>query len=195
MHYQVHLLKDRKRPDSIELLAYFNGSLRERLIDQGVTLYGTFASLFGLASNEIYLVTSSEQAPVDLTQVLSGFDVIDRIDLIPTARPTDHSPRTIKGVYVFRWFNVMNKDINEIVELSEKAWVTFEGGFDTEVQCLFAEESPESDQSKMLLITWYRDLAVWQDSRRPPEEARDNFLRRHQLTLEAKPIATRLVTN
>jgi len=44
----------------------------------------------------------------------------------------------------------------------------------------------------MLLITWYKNLSAWEESRHPPKDARENFLRRHQLTLNAKPIATML---
>ena len=40
---------------------------------------------------------------------------------------------------MFRWFSIDNKDVDEIARLSETAWQTFESGFDTEVQGLFAE--------------------------------------------------------
>jgi len=45
----------------------------------------------------------------------------------------------------------------------------------------------------MLLVTWYQDLSVWEASRQPAPEARENFQRRHQLTLSALPIATTLL--
>lgn len=155
-------------------------------------MYGVFQGLFGLASNELYLVVSSVTV-ISQQDLDSEFQIIESIDLIPTIRPTDHTRRTREGIYVFRWFDVMNKDVEEIAELSAKAWITFEEGFDTEVQCLFAEQNQESKQGKMLLITWYQNLSVWQESRQPPEDARENFMRRHRLTLQAKPIATRLV--
>jgi hypothetical protein len=108
----------------------------------------------------------------------------------PTLRPLDHQPRTRPGVYVFRWFSVLPDAVDEIIQLSYNAWPTFEGSFETEVQGLFVEASGQP--SEMLLITWYKNLSVWEESRHPPEDARESFLRRHQLTLNAKPIATML---
>ena len=190
--YQVSLLKDPNHPGLNKLLEYVRGTLIPDLEKDDMLEYGVFQGLFGLASNELYLVMSSQRS-VSQLNIGGEFQVKERIDLVPTIRPTDHTRRTREGIYVFRWFDVMNKDVGEIAELSAKAWLTFEERFDTEVQCLFAEQNRESAQGKMLLITWYRDLSVWQQSRQPPTEARENFMRRHQLTLQAKPIATRLL--
>jgi len=193
-YYQVNLLKDAGSPGSAGLIEYVKNELVPGLED-GIVSFGVFQGLFGLASNEVYLVLSSENPDFTISDKLIGetCQLIDCTSFIPTVRPTDHSPRTRKGIYVFRWFEVMNKNVAEIAELSKKAWVTFEGGFDTQVQALFAEpDSSNTNHGKMLLITWYRDLSIWQASRQPPVEARENFLRRHQLTLEARPIATRL---
>ena len=198
-YYQVCLLKDAGSPGPLRLIEYVNETLIPGLA-ASTTRYGVFHGLFGLASNEIYLVLSSDKPGISIKGQWDDqtFELIESIDLMPTVRPTDHSARHKEGIYVFRWFEILNKDVAEIAALSEEAWVTFEGGFDTEVQALFAEndhsETDPNQRGKMLLITWYRDLATWQDSRKPPAEARDNFLRRHQLTLEARPVATRLVT-
>lgn len=193
--YQVSLLKDPNRPGLNKLVEYLRRTLIPDRLNGGMIEYGVFQGLFGLASNELYLVMSSEFTVTTVSQqnLVGGFQVIESINLVPTTRPTDHTRRTREGIYVFRWFDVLNQDVEEIAELSAKAWVTFEQGFDTEVQCLFAEQNQDSEQGKMLLITWYQSLSVWQESRQPPLEARENFRRRHQLTLQAKPIATRLV--
>ncbi|MBQ61722.1 MAG: hypothetical protein CMQ19_06570 [Gammaproteobacteria bacterium] len=195
-YYQVNLLRDPNHPDINKLLDYVHRRLIPDLGDRGLITYGIFQGLLGMATNDLYLVVSSETAFADQDQLDPGneFKLAETINLVPTARPTDHAPRTREGVYVFRWFDVMNRDIEKIAELSAEAWLTFEPGYEAEVQCLFAEQDQESEQGKMLLITWYQDLSVWQDSRKPPVEAMDNFKRRHQLTLRAKPIATSLVT-
>lgn len=192
--YRVTLIKDTRHPG----LQHAGDLLEETVIpwldEQGITLYGTFIGLFGLATNELYLVTNctGEHPSPDSLLSENGLDIVSGIELVPTVRPEDHSPREKPGVYVFRWFDVHNRDVDEIARLSGEAWVTFEGGFDTEVQGLFAERTRDAERGKMLLVTWYKDLAVWQESRRPPPEAVENFRRRHELTIEAKPIATRL---
>ena len=91
---------------------------------------------------------------------------------------------------LFRSVNM--KDVDEIARLSDTAWNTFEGDFDTKVQGLFVQADRGPDQGEMLLLTWYRNLTVWEESRLPSPEARANFMQRQKLVLEAKPIATRL---
>lgn len=199
MIYQVHTLKDNSRPGSLALIefcqAYFDESFDENSQESNkagpdVKAYGVFATLFGLASNEVYLVTFSDEPHA--LNLPSDIELVQSCSVIPTARPLEHTARTSPGVYVFRWFNVNPGDIDEIVALSTEAWKTFERGFDTEVQGLFRGHD---DASMMLLLTWYKDLSVWEASRNPPPDARENFLKRHQLTLSARPIATRLITN
>jgi hypothetical protein len=193
--YQVNLLKDPNHPGPARLLDHVNRTVIPDIEKQGITVFGVFQGLFGLASNELYLVTSSQAGDCtpDLRIHHDGFEVVESISLIPTRRPTDHSRRTREGIYVFRWFDVMNRHIEEIADLSAKAWVTFEEGFDTQVQCLFAQMDQNPERGRMLLITWYKDLWVWQESRQPSTEARENFQRRQQLILQARPVATRLV--
>ena len=194
MHYQVNLLKDPGSSGPLDLLAFLNETLVPELANDGITTYGIFHGLFGIASNELYLVLNSESTLPDISNRLGSYRRVEKTDLLPTVRPTEHTPREKEGIYVFRWFRVNNSDVDEIAALSKKAWETFEAGFDTEVQCLFAEPDRTSNQGTMLLVTYYTDLNVWQDSRRPAPEAQENFKRRHALTLEATPVATRLVS-
>ncbi len=133
--------------------------------------------------------------PLSKLVTLNNYTLLKGYQFSPTVRPIDHSMRTKSGIYVFRWFDVYNRDVDEIVKLSDEAWVTFEGDFDSEVQGLFAESDRSKEKGKMLLLTWYRDLRVWETSRKPSNEARERFLKRHQLTIESTPIATRLLVS
>lgn len=187
MRYQVFKLRDPSRPGTVELLGAIEQQVQPFLEDQPADIFGVFTSLLGLASNELYLVTSGE------TLSLPGqttFDVIETTTLLPTIRPLNREPATKPGVYVFRWFTVAPSNVDEIVRLSGEAWPSFEADFDAEVQGLFVEESDLPEL--MLLITWYRDLTAWQTSRAPSPDARENFLKRHRLTRRALPIATQL---
>ena len=192
MQYSITLIKDRSSHTNAGAIKKVHSSLATDFKGNGVNLFGAFTPLFGLASNELYLVTSAEKAHDHGSLAeQNGLDVLETMHMVPTVRPTNHATRTKPGIYVFRWFSIYTRDIEEIVSLSNEAWQTFEGGFDTEVQGLFREANPGSDQGKMLLITWYRDLSVWEASRFPAPEARENFMRRANLTIEARPIATR----
>lgn len=174
--YQVTRLRDPARPGVAGLTA---------AIKPQENHWGLFTGLLGLPSNEAYLVTA--ETPADLPVEL---EVVESVQLLPTARPTAFEPPDQAGVYVFRWFSVVPGTVDEIVELSVEAWRSFEVDFAARIQGLFVE-SGESPQ-RMLLVTWYQDLSVWEASRTPSPDARENFLKRHQLTLGAHPIATQL---
>jgi len=190
--YQVSLIKDHCRPSSNSGIAAIRAHQAE-LETQGIKLYGIFAGLLGLATNEIYVVTYSPQPhSLQATVTAAGLELEASHEFLPTARPTEHAPLTKPGIYVFRWFKVKNTDVKAIVELSTTAWKSFEAGFQTQVQGLFAEPESAAVFGQMLLITRYADLSVWEASRHPSDEARENFQRRHALTIEAKPIATQL---
>jgi hypothetical protein len=171
-HYTVTLLKDPERSNNLEAIKAIGADIAPALAERDI----------GDKEHSITAqIESATLAP------------LDSISLVPTVRPTEHTPRTRPGIYVFRWFDVYNKDIEEIAALSNEAWNTFEGGFDTEVQGLFCEEDTSTEKGKMLLITQYTDLSVWEASRNPAPEARENFLKRARLTIEARPICTRLI--
>lgn len=187
MRYQVSLLKDHERPGPLRLIEFCQRTLPNQLHD-GEFVYGTFLSLFGLASNELYVVTCGSDT--SKAQLPGGMSLSESHTCLPTVRPEEHKAQETPGIYVFRWFNVYPGDVDEIVQLSNAAWPEFENSFETRVQGLFVEEDETPEQ--MLLITWYKDLSVWEASRHPPEVSRDNFLRRHQLTRQARPIATML---
>lgn len=189
MHYQVIQLKDQGKPGAIGLVSICQGAIAEQVVEQGGTVYGIFTGLFGLASNELYLVTCSDK-PVSVA-LPAGVSEVNRWHIRPTVRPVEHASRDVPGIYVFRWFDVAPDTVDEIVDLSNAAWPSFESDFDARIQGLFVEESDQP--TKMVLLTWYRDLSVWEDSRKPSAESRENFIKRHQLTREALPVATTLV--
>jgi len=193
LFYQVSLIKDRRRPSSHDAIAELH-SKKTLLRQQKITIYGIFTGLFGLATNEIYVVTSAAYEH-DLGGVFTdtALNIETSHLFLPTVRPTTHAPLKSPGIYVFRWFTVKNEHTTEIVNLSKSAWKSFESGFDTEIQALFAEPESDAVLGQMLLITRYADLSVWEASRQPADDARENFQRRHALTIEARAIATQLV--
>ena len=104
--------------------------------------------------------------------------------LEPTVRPTEDAPRTREGLYVFRFFEVDHKDVDEIAALSFDAWKDFETAdvYAGEPQGLFCQQDRSAPTWRMPLCTWYDGLDSWQASRTPPGEARANFRRRQALT-------------
>ena len=159
-------------------------------------LWGTFLGLFGVGSNEFVLVASGDVGALN-DRILSAPDVVESNTLLlePTVRPTDGSPRTRAGLYVFRFFDVRHADVDEIAALSKEAWETFEGvdAYQAEPQALFCQHDRSGEHGRMLLCTWYDGLNSWQASRSPDPRARANFQRRAELTQGTIAYATRLI--
>ena len=171
------------------------GQEQHKLGEAGV--WGAFYGLFGIASNELILVTTDDVANMD--DRLSAIDAVsssETLYLEPTVRPDSYDPRSREGLYVFRFFDVRNNDVDRIAQLSKTAWETFEtsGEYDAIPQALFCERDRTGEFGKMLLCTWYDGLNSWQVSRTPAPEASANFRARAELTLNTKPYATRLIT-
>ena len=161
--------------------------------------WGFFHGLFGVGSNELIVVTYGNVASVDAA--IAGLDEVAEVQTLllePTVRPTVDEPRSRAGLYVFRFFDVAHKDVDEIAGLSAQAWKDFETGGDYAAipQGLFRESRAEESAAphgKMLLCTWYDGLNSWQASRTPPGEAGALFRRRHTLTQGTIAYATRLL--
>ena len=100
MNYQVNLLKDNNNPGAQPLLAFTHSSdfLAHATASSGGGLFGVFHGLFGLASNEVYVVLFSAGPCTGLAEVVraAGFSLCEATDLVPTVRPLQHSPRTFK---------------------------------------------------------------------------------------------------
>lgn len=159
-------------------------------------LWGAFNGLFGVASNELIVVTYGEVANIDAALGgLADVVAVDTLLLEPTVRPTEHEARTRAGLYVFRFFAVAHKDVDEIASLSLRAWGDFETSDDYSAipQGLFRQHDTSSSNGRMLLCTWYDGLNSWQTSRTPPGDAGELFRRRHAMTQSTVAYATRLL--
>jgi len=166
----------------------------------GITRWGAWAGLFGIGSNEAVLMTASlptvDHARTLNAQLATGPGaVVEQHVLRPTVRPHDVGPLRRPGLYVFRFFDVRNADVDEIARLSFEAWTTFETSeaYRAEPQGLFCQRDRSSASGVMLLCTWYDGLESWQTSRTPAPAAAENFRRRHALTLGTIAYATRLI--
>ena len=159
--------------------------------------WGAFHGLFGVASNELIVVTYGDVAGVDgALATTPGVVAVDTLLLEPTVRPTTDEARTREGLYVFRFFEVAHKDVDEIAALSFEAWKDFEAAdvYDALPQGLFRQRNVSAPHGRMLLCTWYDGLNSWQASRTPPGRASENFRKRHLLTRGTIAYATRLLT-
>lgn len=190
MAYAFTRLSARGRDYGSAYQALLEGSL------EPASVWGVFHGLFGVASNELIVVSYGDVDEVH--DHIAGLDEVvaaNTLLLEPTVRPTEYAPRTREGLYVFRFFEVEHKDVDEIAALSFEAWKTFENvdAYQAVPQALFRQQDTSAQSGRMLLCTWYDGLNSWQASRTPPATAGANFRQRHTLTKGTIAYATRLL--
>ena len=167
----------------------------------GGTLYGLWAPLFGLASNQVVMMTQwavHDRSVPTVTETLMAVEGIVHVEshlVVPTVRPTTSAPPHKPGLYVHRWFLVAPQHVEEVVELSARAWETFEQTFHVEIIGFFRTLREDTEEAELMLLNWYPNLAAWETSRQVERvpAARQRFLRRQQLTKRTTAIATTLV--
>ena len=155
--------------------------------------YGLFSGQIGLGANEGVLIEVGEGAAT----ALDGCDAVlesrgER--LVATVRPRDPAPPTLPGVYAHRWFELLESDWPEFLELSEGAWPAFESDYDAQIQGFWRSLDVAPPRARVLLLTRYASLAEWERSRTPisdaTHEAGRRFRRRHELTADTRVVTT-----
>jgi len=158
----------------------------------GDHLVAVFSPSLGYATNQA-LVLTDDAATAGAVAKAPGVVSAQHHLLTATARPAAGATPKTDGIYVHRWLTIDGGAVDEFVALSQEAWVGFEGGFDTDIFGLFVAEASAHDRQaserRMLLMTHYRDFAVWEASRKPDPRTAKAFARRRELTRVALPRA------
>lgn len=157
---------------------------------------GYFTPLIGWTSQNIAVLlrwTDSVAGREKAVRAIQSHPAVaksDRSRLAATVRPAPADlPRTT-GIYTHRWFDVKTGDVPEFVDLSSRAWPSFEREFPAAIFGLFRAEALPQDHrrgvTRMLLNTQYESHAVWEASRKPSSEPTALFERRSQITLTTR---------
>jgi hypothetical protein len=114
-------------------------------------------------------------------------------------RPGDDAfPPRRQGNYAFRWFEVRLENWDEFLALCEAAWPGFEAAYDSQVIGLWRVIDGEGDTVRSLLLTRRPDLAMWERSKIPADEAeaevRRTLSRRYDLAEWTRVYTTTLLT-
>ena len=172
--------------------AVFTGAMRDdiakALAKTNIELLALFSPQLGFASNETVVLlrgVGGGELPRTLLAP-AGATLASRDRLEPTVRPKDGDRLKEGGIYVHRWFTIDGDRTDDFVDLSNRAWTGFEGAYDTEIFGLFRAQSNSEDRAngsaRLLLLTWYKNHAVWEASREQAQDAKSLFAQRHQLT-------------
>ncbi len=170
-----------------------HGECTDSLAAAGGSLFGLWRGEIGYHNDEGILMTAW---PAHTEPDVSAADGIPSVlestveRLVATVRPTTPEAPLDDGIYAHRWFETTDEHWSEFVELSQAAWPDFEGAFPgTRIVGLWRSLDATPPAVRVLLVTRYPNLAVWERSRpyeaeRVPgvDEARRKFLRRAELT-------------
>ena len=172
-----------------EFVNHFRNGVGPKLSGGGAELLGLFSPQLGFASNEAVVLVRRDAAVRELPSALLAADKATAVKhdrLSPTVRPKDEDHLRNGGIYVHRWFTIDGDRSPDFVDLSNRAWIGFEGSYDTEIFGLFRADPSREDQTegaaRFLLLTWYKNHAVWEASREQPQDPKSLFAQRHQLT-------------
>lgn len=199
--YRVIRIKPRTWPHVTQQLMTIGAEAVQR---GGGSLYGLWTGQIGLASDEGVVMTAwptAQAAEQAAGFVVQGIDAIVESRgerLVATARPHTPTPPSRTGIYAHRWFDLEEHDWPEFLELSEQAWPGMEADLDMEILGFWRSVDVIAPHARVLLMTWYANLAMWERSRhaRTPEEQASwqRFERRHALTTSTRVVTTVLVT-
>ena len=160
----------------------------------GGTLFGVFVGQIGLGANEGVVLTAwpdRESLERGSRLVVDGVDDVlesSAEQFVATVRPVEPKPPTERGVWAHRFFEIRDEDWPEFLALSEGAWPRFEETNGVRVRGFWRSLHVEPPLARVLLLTWYPSLAVWERSRghRPDTktepEVWQRFIRRSELT-------------
>jgi hypothetical protein len=187
MLYQHHVLTTQPRGAA---------GLARTILDANTAKGGVFVFTpqIGLSSNHVVVISAfADEAAACGSDVLAGASAgIERHELWdPDPRPVagETFPET-DGFFSHRWFDVATGDWPRFRELSLGAWDNWEDVHDSRVIGFWrSRAAPAPGLMRIWLMSWYKNLAAWEDSRwylnsdrAEAATAFENFRARGQLT-------------
>jgi hypothetical protein len=179
-----------------------------RLVPFGGGLFGIWRSQIGRPRDELTAITvwagdGKADGQVAAAETwLQGQDAVRSFEsraMAPTLRPDAPIPPERQGNYAFRSFITPPENYNEFLSLCAAAWPGFEAAYDSQVIGLWRfEASSEPSGIETLLLTRRPDLAMWERSKLPADEAeaevRAKLSRRYDLCEATWVVTTTLLT-
>jgi hypothetical protein len=199
-----YLFLDLEAPPGAPPTRAFADHVRGAGLDKaGGTPLGLFSPQIGWRSRQAALLVGwspdakGRDAAMAALAKAPGVTSVERHHLQATARPSSTDRLKPGGIYVHRWFVIATPSLPEFIELSTTGWRDFEARFDTNIFGLFTAEQTAADkaagQTRLLLLTRYKDHGVWEASRNPDTAAMAAFQRRQLITRDTWNDSTLLV--
>jgi hypothetical protein len=169
----------------------------------GGALYGVWRSQIGRPRDELTVITVWQNLPADekVAALFTGMADILRhsaVAITPTLRPTSPEPPRRQGNYAFRWFKTPAHHWPEFLDLCAAAWPEFESSYDSQIIGLWRATPDDNNTVRSLLVTRRPDLAMWERSKLPANDAeaetRRKLSRRYDLCDDTVVCTSTLLT-
>ena len=163
----------------LDLLEELNSSVLPKLKKGGAQEYAIWSQ--ASESNEVFEEIAEDKLVLMLrwkrvkTELLSNeLEAMTGVSEVMTSlwevslRAGDGPLETGPGFYIHRFEKYLSADVDEVLSLSEQAWETWEPFWGGKVVGVWRDQD-EVDESngitRLMRITWYRDLEHWQETR------------------------------
>lgn len=172
-----------------------------RIKPLGGSIYGIWRSQIGRPRDELTAITVWEGDAPDNIAFLEGVSEIAQARhdmMVPTLRPANSEAPRRQGNYAFRSFETPAGNWEEFLELCTGAWPGFEESYDSQVIGLWRYTADDGAMRRSLLLTRRPDLAMWERSKIPANDAeaevRRKLSRRYDLCDATCVYTTTLIT-
>ncbi|MBX3651043.1 MAG: hypothetical protein KF771_06685 [Burkholderiales bacterium] len=150
---------------------------------QGGALFGLWRSQIGRPRDELNAITVWPAAADagSAGSLLRGTADVQEIHSRPmqaTLRPDTPQPPQRQGNYAFRWFELPDANWTEFLALCAEAWPGFESAYDSQVIGLWRCTDDPAGRASALMMTRRPDLAMWERSKMPANDAEREVRRR-----------------
>jgi hypothetical protein len=130
-----------------------------------------------ISEDKIVVMLSWAQVDAELLttelEALAGASEVDTSLWEASLRGGEPLP-TGEGFYIHRFNRYQTEDVDQVLSLSERAWVTWEPFWEAKAIAVWRDLEEEDGLAHLLRIAWYRDLQHWDDTRdglREPDSA------------------------
>jgi hypothetical protein len=184
----------------LDLLEELNSSVLPELTRAGAQEYGIW-SWVPESSNDFdeiaedKLVVMLRWGRVDTILLAEELGAMTGVSDVTTSlwevslRGGDGPIETGPGFYIHRFNRYLSEDVDQVLSLSEQAWVTWEPFWDAKAVGVW-RDLDEVDESngvtRLMRIAWYRDMEHWQNTREflLDPDSFDRFIERAALQLD-----------
>ena len=130
-----------------------------------------------ISEDKIVVMLSWAQVDAELLttelEALAGASEVDTSLWEASLRGDEPLP-TGEGFYIHRFNRYQTEDVDQVLSLTERAWVTWEPFWEAKPIAVWRDLEEEGGLAHLLRIAWYRDLQHWDDTRdavREPDSA------------------------